>query len=192
MYIQIVRDLGVLEEESGKQKYYIGTGLNLIQLKQHEYDVWRSIKKMQSIETWRNSMRERIRSTTTERIEDIEQKLLNLKTIHTLSIDCVDIDLLKKLRVIRNGCAIGQRDGFWIMGTADQKRMFELGTKDEYQIWTEASSYRSLYTIMLSVSKKKNISVDEALILINKVTKNFVRSGIWTIEYVEGGAILNE
>lgn len=186
-YIQISRDLGCVEGNNGKMKYYVGNGRNLVTLKQYEYDVWRSTRKMQSVDTWREVMSKRIRSMTSSTIEEIESKLLELNTLHTLDFDSPSDEVLKKLFVIRNGYAFGQRGNYWIIGTYNQKRMFQLGSEEEYQLWIIASSYKSLHSIIDTISKKNNISLNASLRIVSRLAKTFVRAGIWTIEYQENG-----
>lgn len=189
VYIQIARDLGCIEDEQKRQKFYVGSGLNPTELKRHEYTVWQSVRTMNNIPTWKFAISKKVRFMTNDSIDSIEARLLELKTIHPFQFSSIEEPMLKELYVIRNGYAWGQKGNFWIMSTQDHSRKFNLSSIEEYDLWIEASSYRNLHTLTTALAKKRNIHLDDALKIVVKAARNFVRAGVWTIEYIEGGAI---
>lgn len=185
VYVQTARDLGQFIDDQEKKYYYVGNGLHQEELHLIEYAIWKEAARMESVDKWRKSMSERIKTKTKVPFEKIEKKLLAKKLLHPLRFKDEDDPALVEIYVIRNAFAYGEREGNWVVAPHDNNTKFKL-TEEDYEIWVAASSYKSLLEIVAEIGEKRNYTVQQAIDVVSEKARNFIRTQLWSAEYIPG------
>lgn len=186
VYVHTARDLGRTIDSKGRAHYWVGNGLVQVELHPIEYTVWKNSARMDSISKWREDSSELIKSRTKVSMDTIEQRLLSNRLLHSLEFENEYDEGLVNIFVIRNGFSYGERGGIWVIAPHDNKTKLRL-TREEFDIWIQASSYKSLLEIVVDVVKKKGYAIEQAIKVVSEISRKFIRVELWTAEYLPEG-----
>lgn len=181
-YVKSGRDVGRITETKEFQIYIAGSSYDSTPLTSLEYYLWQQINCHDSIESWREAMVNKF-EVPKNVVENVEIKLKENNLILEWHFADFEDNNLMNFRAIRNGFSHGYVNGEWLIFSSERSKPITL-SKEEFYVWRGATGDGCFIDVIDSIMTGLQIDEHEAFRLFFQYGFNFIRSEMWSLDYL--------